>query len=159
MKYTHEINEIENIENNNIDIPAVLAMIKRSYIRYMDNQIQKEDIHSGEFPFLLVLNKKDKITQKEIADSLRTSESLVTRVLKKLEKNNYIIREVDSKNKRKKIITITQKGREISEKIIVHQNNWEKAVLNFLKDDEKKQFKKNLKQLLINTIEVENGIR
>ena len=158
MKYTHEVNELKNIDSENMDVPAMLAMIKRSYIRYIDHEIQKEDINSGEFPFLLVLNEKDKITQKELADSLRTSEGLVTRVLKKLEKNGYVSREVDSNNKRRNIISITPKGRQITEKIIIYQNNWEKATFSFLTDDELKKFKQNLKFSLINAIEVENGI-
>ncbi len=159
MIYTHEVSEIKNIDSENIDIPAIFAMIKRSYIRHMDNEIKNEDINSGEFPFLLVLNEKDKITQKELADSLRTSEGLVTRVLKKLEKNNYITRETDPKNKRRNIITITNKGREITKKIITYQNNWEKTVFSFLRDDELNTFKSNLKFLLINAIKVENGIQ
>lgn len=159
MIYTHEVSELKNIDSENIDIPAIFAMIKRSYIRYMDNEIKNEDINSGEFPFLLVLNEKDKITQKELADSLRTSEGLVTRVLKKLEKNNYITRETDPNNKRRNIITITNKGREITKKIITYQNNWEKTVFSFLRDDELNTFKSNLKFLLINAIKVENGIQ
>lgn len=159
MKYTHEVNELKNIDTDTLDIPAMLAMIKRSYVRYIDNEIKKEDINSGEFPFLLVLNEKDKITQKELADSLRTSEGLVTRVLKKLEKNSYITREVDPKNKRRNIITITEKGREITKKIIAYQNSWENATFSFLSDDELNAFKSNLKLLLINAIEVENGIK
>ena len=157
--YTHDVNELKNIDNDNIDLTATFAMIKRSYIRYIDNEIRKDDINAGEFPFLLVLNEKDKITQKELADSLRTSEGLTTRVLKKLEKNGYIIREVDSNNKRRKIITITEKGRKIADKVICIQNNWEKEIFSSLSEDELNEFKRILKLLLISSIEVEDDIK
>lgn len=157
--YTHEIKELENINDENVDIPATLAMIKRSYVRYIDNEIKHEDINAGEFPFLLVLNEKDKITQKELADSLKTSEGLVTRVSKKLEKNEYITREVDLNNKRRNLISITPKGRAIAEKVITSQNRWEKHSFSFLTDEELKQFKLILKLALINSIEAEYGIQ
>ena len=159
INYTHEIKDIENISNENIDIPATLAMIKRSYVRYIDSQIKEEDINAGEFPFLLVLNEKDKITQKELADSLKTSEGLVTRVSKRLENNGYITREVDSKNKRRNLISITDKGRDIARKVIASQDLWENHTFSFLSDEELNQFKLALKLALINSIEVEDGIK
>ena len=159
INYTHEIKDIENISNENVDIPATLAMIKRSYVRYIDNQIKKEDINAGEFPFLLVLNEKDEITQKELADSLKTSEGLVTRVSKRLEKNGYITREVDSKNKRRNLIRITSKGKDIAQKVITSQELWETHTFSFLSDEELNQFKLALKLALINSIEVEDGIQ
>lgn len=155
IEYTHKINELTDINDENIDIPAMLAMIKRSYIRYLDNQIQKEDINSGEFPFLLVLNKKDKITQTELAESLKITEGLVTRVLKRLEKNQYVTREVNPKNKRKKIISITPKGKKIAQEVIICQENWQRETFSFLSDDELIRFKSNLKTALINSIGVE----
>ena len=70
MIYTHVIDELKKIDESNLDISATFAMIKRSYIRYLDNKINDMNITSGEVPFLFVLNEHDKITQKELADSL-----------------------------------------------------------------------------------------
>ena len=157
--YTHEIEDLGKIDNENIDIPATLAMIKRSYVRYIDNEIQKEDINAGEFPFLLVLNEKDKITQKQLADSLKTSEGLVTRVLKRLEKNGYVTREINPNNKRQNLISMTPKGRTIADKVMSSQNKWEEHAFSFLSDEELNKFKLILKLALINSIEAENGIK
>lgn len=157
--YTHEIEDLGKIDNENIDIPATLAMIKRSYVRYIDNEIQKEDINAGEFPFLLVLNEKDKITQKQLADSLKTSEGLVTRVLKRLEKNGYVTREINPNNKRQNLISMTPKGRTTADKVMASQKKWEEHAFSFLSDEELNQFKLILKLALINSIEAENGIK
>ena len=130
-------------------------MIKRSYIRYLDNKINDMNITSGEVPFLFVLNEDDKITQKELSDSLRTSESLTTRVLKSLEEKGYVTREVDEKNKRRKIIKITPKGQETATKIKKYQKEWENEVFEFLTTNEFTEFKSNLKNSLIKSIEIE----
>ena len=152
MIYTHTINELKKIDEKNLDITATFAMIKRSYIRYLDNKINDMNITSGEVPFLFVLNEDDKITQKELSDSLRTSESLTTRVLKSLED---VTREVDEKNKRRKIIKITPKGQETATKIKKYQKEWENEVFEFLTTNEFTEFKSNLKNSLIKSIEIE----
>ena len=155
MIYTHTINELKKIDEKNLDITATFAMIKRSYIRYLDNKINDMNITSGEVPFLFVLNEDDKITQKELSDSLRTSESLTTRVLKSLEEKGYVTREVDEKNKRRKIIKITPKGQETATKIKKYQKEWENEVFEFLTTNEFTEFKSNLKNSLIKSIEIE----
>ena len=155
MIYTHVIDELKKIDESNLDISATFAMIKRSYIRYLDNKINDMNITSGEVPFLFVLNEHDKITQKELADSLRTSEGLTTRVLKSIEEKGYVTREVDEKNKRRKIITITPKGQESASKIKKYQKEWENEVFEFLTDNEFKEFKSILKNSLIKSIEME----
>ena len=156
MIYTHNINNLKKIDEKNLDITATFAMIKRSYIRYLENKITTHDITSGETPFLFVLNEKDKITQKELSDSLRTSEGLTTRVLKSLEKKEYITRKVDEKNKRRKIITITPKGKKTAEIIKKYQKEWENEIFGFLTDSEFNEFKSILKNSLINSILIEN---
>ena len=155
MIYTHVIDELKKIDESNVDISATFAMIKRSYIRYLDNKINDMNITSGEVPFLSVLNEHDKITQKELADSLRTSEGLTTRVLKSIEEKGYVTREVDEKNKRRKIITITPKGQESATKIKKYQKEWENEVFEFLTDNEFNEFKSILKNSLIKSIEME----
>ena len=156
MIYTHNINNLKKIDEKNLDITATFAMIKRSYIRYLEHKITTHDITSGETPFLFVLNEKDKITQKELSDSLRTSEGLTTRVLKSLEKKEYITRKVDEKNKRRKIITITPKGKKTAEIIKKYQKEWENEIFGFLTDSEFNEFKSILKNSLINSILIEN---
>ena len=113
------------------------------------------NITSGEVPFLFVLNEHDKITQKELSYSLRTSEGLTTRVLKSIEEKGYVTREVDKKNKRRKIITITPKGQESATKIKKYQKEWENKVFEFLTDNEFNEFKSILKNSLIKSIEIE----
>ena len=157
MIYTHDVKQLKNIDDNNLDIPATFAIIKRSYIRYIDNKITDINISSGEAPFLLVLNENDKITQKELSDSLRTSEGLTTRVLKNLEKKEYITREIDQNNKRRKIITITSNGKKTAQILKKYQKEWESQIFGSITDEELKSFKSILKNSLIKTIEVENG--
>ena len=156
MIYTHEINDLKEIDEKNLDITASFAMIKRSYIRYLDNKIVDFDITSGEVPFLLVLNENDKITQNELSNSLRTSEGLVTRVLRSLEEKGYVTREVDKENKRRKIITITPKGKKTAEIIKRYQKEWENKTFGFLTDVEFDEFRLILKNGLIKSIMIEN---
>lgn len=136
----------EEFEIDYLGIPAYFSIIKKSYIRYIDNKIDKNDINSGEFPLLLVLNERDNITQKQLSDLTKNSEGLMTRVLKKLENNGYVERKVDGNNKRRKIISITPKGEKIANEIKEYQQQWEYDTFNFLNENDFENFKKNLKK-------------
>lgn len=134
-----------------LPIPALFAKMKKYHVKYLEKNIKLDDVQTAQFIILVVLSKHDKITQKELADHLSYSEGLITRFLKQLEQNNYIHREIDENNKRKKIITITQKGIDLAEEIEKYNEIWEKEVFKFLNEDEFKTLTTNLYRAVENS--------
>lgn len=134
-----------------LPIPALFARMKKYHVRYLENNIKREDINTAQFIILVVLRKHDKITQRELGDHLSYSKGLITRFLKELEENGYVHRETDEKNKRKKIISITQKGIDLAEEIEKYNEIWEKEVFEFLSEDEFKTLTSNLYRAVENS--------
>ena len=54
---------------------------------------------------------KRSITQEELAAHFHIDKGTVARALRKLEDKNYLFRKVDSKNRRRYLIYLTEKGR------------------------------------------------
>ena len=75
---------------------------------------QKLNIHRSQHMVLIHLARPDATgSQKEIADVFEISPPAVAMLLKRLEKNGYVEREVSPKDNRCNLIRLTEKGREI----------------------------------------------
>ena len=58
-----------------------------------------------------------KITQQELAKNVFKDNASVTRIIELMVKSNYLSREVDSQDRRKSVLTVTQEGKDIIEKV------------------------------------------
>lgn len=77
---------------------------------------QRLGVHRSQHMVLMYLSRPDVIaSQKEIADIFEISPPAVAMLLKRLEKNGYIMRESSPEDNRCNIITLTEKGRKIAE--------------------------------------------
>ncbi|MBP3225319.1 MAG: MarR family transcriptional regulator, partial [Methanobrevibacter sp.] len=61
----------------------------------------------------------------DLAELLFVSESNVTQIIKKLEKNGYVVRNPDSSNKSRKILNLTTEGKNIVFMILKEMYEWE----------------------------------
>jgi len=77
-----------------------------------------------QFGVLLLLSKK-KLSQKEISDATLADEPSTTRMLERMIKKGIIEKRQSMEDKRKQVVYITDKGRELLNNIlpIVNQNN------------------------------------
>ncbi|WP_288268772.1 MarR family winged helix-turn-helix transcriptional regulator [uncultured Methanobrevibacter sp.] len=122
-------------------LPKILSIIFRSHNMYLSNLLKETEINFGEFPFLIDLYRRDHITQKDLADEFNVSEGTVARAVKKLEDKGLIKRKENPKNRREKIITITDEGKDFASKVFDIDGEWEDEILNHLTEDERLIFK------------------
>ncbi len=118
-------NNVLNIENSEIPLGLLVSMIHRTHMVYLNNRMKILDLSAGQFPFLLVLYHHEGINQDEIAAIVHVDKGTAARALKKLEDKNLIFREIDSKNRRRYLIYLTDKGKVLIPKIIAIDNEWE----------------------------------
>ena len=130
-----------------MDIPTVLC---RNMNQQFVNSILK-DIESGfsqhHFMILKLLNEKDKLYITEIVKLLGITKPQMTASVDKLISLNYILRDDDKKDRRKKYLTITKSGIEITNSIIKKINTLINENLIHLSDKEINQLKNGLKVL------------
>ncbi|WP_366942414.1 GNAT family N-acetyltransferase [uncultured Tenacibaculum sp.] len=69
------------------------------------------------FPTFKVIQHKDEVTNTEINQSLQTSQPATTQVINKLEKKGLIVLKEHPSDKRKKLISLSEKGKQLAENI------------------------------------------
>lgn len=110
----------ENEQKRESTIGPTLIAVGQSLKRRF-NQIMTE--HGwGDIPVLplsTLLQEGDGIRQYELASRLGVDNTAVVRVLRILEKRELVRREEDRNDRRAKLLILTDKGREIAEKIML----------------------------------------
>ena len=82
----------------------------------IESKVSALGLHRSQHTMLLTINHIGNISQKELAQSMEISPAAVTVTLKKLEAQGYIERSSSSSDSRVNNITITEKGREITQR-------------------------------------------
>jgi DNA-binding MarR family transcriptional regulator len=131
---------------------SLVSTVSRGYLIFLFQEIEKYGIHGGQFQFLRSLSKKDSISQEELANIYHNHQSTIARALRKLEDTGMVARNVDENNRRKNIITITEKGRKIVDNIRLMDEKWENNIKS-LTVDEKNKLKELLKTLALEVLE------
>ena len=107
----------------------------------------------------MILSSEEGVNQDEIAAHFHLDKGTVARALKKLEDKNYLFREVDTQNRRKHLIYLTEKGKSIIPKIVDVDNEWENSLCSQFSNENYSQLFNTLKVLAMNGLEKidENG--
>lgn len=137
-----------------LDMPlgSLITAISRAHTVFLFHEIEKFGITGGQFQFLMGLAREDGITQEELANSFHMNESTIARALRKLEDAGMVQREVDENNRRRKIITVTEKGKASVDLIRKADEKWEKRIRS-LSANEKDKLKEMLRALAIESTE------
>lgn len=91
---------------------------------YVDKRLEKFNLTTGSYPYLLVLNKKDGISQNDISRELNVDKSMSTRTVKKLIDLGYVKKQENKKDERAYKIYLTDKGRGIIPEILEIIDLW-----------------------------------
>ena len=125
------------------DMPTTpfISLIYRRHAKYLNNKMESVNLTFGLYPFLIEIYKHDGVSQEDLAKILYLNESTVTRNLEKLEKKGFVKK---TPEKRKKIITITDEGREVAKKVMDYDEKWDEIIKKDLSEEEYNTFKKTL---------------
>ena len=135
-----------------MSLGSLISTVSRAYLFFLFHEIEKYGIHGGQFQFLKTLSKKDSISQDELAHIYHNHESTIARALKKFEDAGMVARNVDKNNRRKNVITITEKGRDIVNNIQLMDEKWENN-LKSLDFGEKNKLKELLRTLTLEALD------
>ncbi len=134
-----------NFEEERIFLTPIILYI--DYINIIHNDYLKKNfknITPRDFTYLAAIFYHQNISQRELAELLYVSESNVTQIIKRLEKNGYIIRRPDLNNKSKKIINLSDEGKLVLFSLMKIVYEWEGDFLKDYTTDEVELFKKML---------------
>ncbi len=141
------------IDNSEISLGLLVSMIHRTRMIFLNDKIGNMDITAGQFPFIIVLSNEEGISQEELAAYFHIDKGTVARALRKLEDKEYLFRKVDSLNRRRYLIYLTEKGRKAVPTVINIEKEWENSICSkFSKEDYNNLFD-ILKGLAVNSLE------
>lgn len=105
------------------EIEEVLNSFRKLYKTSYDifNQKAKNYIITpGQFHLLNTILHHDGINQRELADMLKITPATLSVRIRRLEKENMLVREADMKDKRNYILTLTPQGKQLIEHSYEH---------------------------------------
>lgn len=118
-----------------------------NYINVLHDNFLKENfknITPRDFTYLANIFYHKNISQKELADLLYVSEANVAQIIKRLEKNAYIKREVLKNDNGKKSLSLTDEGEEIFKTLLNMIYEGESEIFMDYTDEDKNKFKEML---------------
>ena len=131
-----------NFDDEGLEAVPVFYFI--NYINLIHDNYLKEhfkDIAPRDFTYLSNIYYHENISQKELADMLHVSEANVAQIIKRLEKNGHIKREVIKDNKGKKILSLTDKGKSTFNSLLILINDFESQLFKDYSAEDKEKFR------------------
>lgn len=98
-------NLVALVKEMNEDSYTIDALLLREYQTLLDDEITTKQAL-----LLELLNKHTKLSVSDIADLLKVSSSAVSQIIAKLEKTNYVKREINLENRREIIVQLGEAG-------------------------------------------------
>lgn len=96
-------------------IGRIISILSRKIQQDLKDVVSPFGINVGEEPYFMTLVNEDGLTQDELTKKVMVDKAATTRAVKSLEEKGFIIRKIDSADKRSKRLYLTSKGKEIAE--------------------------------------------
>ncbi len=126
------------LNTQNHSITRWISILYRYGQSHISKQVDQFSIGSGQYVFLLALYKKDGISQEEISNHLKIDKATTAKAIKKLEKEGYVKRNINSEDRRAYKVFLTQKAFDIKPEIHSILRNWADVLSGGFSEDEKK---------------------
>ncbi|WP_458403716.1 MarR family winged helix-turn-helix transcriptional regulator [Methanobrevibacter sp.] len=134
-----------NFSDERISYTPVLLFA--DYINLQANRYLKDNFKNftpRDFTYLANIFYHQNCSQRDLAEMLYVSEANVAQIIKRLEKNGYIERVFDESNKSRKILSLTEKGKNTVFSLMKTIFEWEAKFFEEYSEEEVMKFKKML---------------
>ncbi|MFQ9934566.1 MAG: MarR family winged helix-turn-helix transcriptional regulator [Lachnospiraceae bacterium] len=140
-----------------IESENVCKMIRTNIIhrRIVENSLEGTGVYQGQHRILMRLAEHEYHSQKEIAIAMKVSTATMAIALKKLEKNKYIEKNMDTEDNRLNKIIITEKGQKVIEDSKKILDDIDRKMFQGFSDEDKQKFGKMLEIIEQNLIDME----
>lgn len=122
----------------------LIANLFNDYTNYMNSYLKEMDLTLSQTRVLLVLGLNDGVSIDFLAEKANIGKSSVTKSVKILEKKGFLTKEIDPEDNRKKIVRITNKGRDIQKEALRINDEIESSIVARIGEEEIRELKKQL---------------
>ncbi|MBN2876247.1 MAG: MarR family transcriptional regulator, partial [Bacilli bacterium] len=103
-------------------------LITKYHHRFLDEHFKELEISRAEAPYLHRISKAGKMKMNDLIAELPFHKSHTTRAINQLEKDGYIIKETNPDDKRGYLLSVTQKGIELKDKVHKIFTDWDDLI-------------------------------
>lgn len=101
--------------------------------------ILKHDLTLGQFAVMEALYSKGRLSTGEVMEKILTTSGNIPVIVKNLEKDGFITREQDEFDKRRFILDLTDKGKDLMDEIVPENLKFMDELISLWDDDEKEE--------------------
>ena len=118
------------------DCGHLLAKTLKTHRYMMRRRFDEMGLHRGQPPLIMELYKHDGITHSELSERLEVTPATVTNLVKRMERDGFVIRRREDKDERISRVYLTEEGKAIRAKIIANIRDIEsKTFKDFSEED------------------------
>jgi DNA-binding MarR family transcriptional regulator len=136
-----------------IPVAGLISIVHRLHAVYLNNELRHLGLTAGQLPIIFSIAHRPGITQDEIADRIHIDKGTVARAAKKLEDGGFVSRAPDPRDRRRYLLTLTEKGETVVPTVLRIDQDWENLVSSGLSDTERARLYEDLSRLAGNSIE------
>lgn len=130
------------------NLGSLISVSFNKYINNLNVQFEKMNLNTTQARVLLILSKNNNVSIDYISKESFISKSSVTKAVKTLESNGFLTKRINPEDNRKKIVTITEKGKEVKKAAIETNKKIEDELKAKIGEEELINLKKSLAKLL-----------
>jgi len=129
------------------DIMRQLIFVNKKHWKIMQKFLDATGVYQAQHHLLMMLERMQFVSQKEIAKTMEVSTATIAVSLKKLESGGYIKKVIDESDNRLNQITITEKGARVVEESKMIFDSTDRESFRGFTDEELDQLSYLLKKL------------
>lgn len=141
----------------NTKIPKHLNFVlnlTKSYESYFKKNLDSLDINIGEILILLEIYDNEGLNQIDLVKKFHVTEANISKTTKNLLVKDLIVKKIDNENNTKKLLFLTEKGREACAKLLKIFANWNDEVIKGIPMEELTSFSETLNKLSDNSLQL-----
>ncbi len=143
------IREADENTIDNVNIGFIISVALNQYVQENDSVLNEIDLNLSQTKVLLTLYDYEGVSIDFLTKKTYMSKSSVTKAVKHLEKKDLVKKEIDLGDNRKKVITTTNKGKEIQKEALKMNLEIEKKLKKELGEEVIKNMKIQLRDLIL----------
>ncbi|AMK14963.1 MarR family winged helix-turn-helix transcriptional regulator [Methanobrevibacter olleyae] len=128
-----------------------LMTLIKSYEAHFRKNVGSIDINIGEIPILLAIYADEGLNQIDLVKKFHVTEANISKTTKNLLLKDLILKKIDSENNTKKLLFLTEKGQEVSVRLLTFFDEWKEEIKGDISNGEMYAFAKTLEKLYINS--------
>ncbi|TPE00310.1 MarR family transcriptional regulator [Enterococcus sp. PF-2] len=145
------------------DILREIGSISRMLESIANIEFKEVQLSKGQYIYLVRIFENEGIIPERLAERIKVDRTTLSRAVKKLEENGFILKESDKENKKIKHLYTTTKGKQAVQLIIRENNYSNKVAIQQLSALERKNLAEMLKKIKssveVDWVNVKNGIK